>query len=70
MLNMKAIIPNRRIILNQGIFPKGMPWNEDNYGPLIVPKKGYVVNLSPNNIEQWKTTIDSEYGKECRGNKG
>jgi len=45
------------------IFPKGMPWNEDNYGPLIVPKKGYVINLSLNNIEQWRTTIDREYGK-------
>jgi signal peptidase I len=45
------------------IFPKGMPWNEDNYGPLIVPKKGYVINLSMSNIEQWRTAIDREYGK-------
>ena len=45
------------------IFPKGMPWNEDNYGPLIVPKKGYVINLSLSNIEQWRTAIDREYGK-------
>jgi signal peptidase I len=45
------------------IFPKGMPWNEDNYGPLIIPKKGYIVNLSLNNIEQWRTTIDREYGR-------
>lgn len=52
------------------IFPKGMPWNEDNYGPLVVPKKGYVVNLSINNIEQWKTTIDREYGREVVEVKG
>ena len=45
------------------IFPKGMPWNEDNYGPLVVPKKGYVINLSLNNIEQWRTAIDRENGK-------
>ncbi len=45
------------------IFPKGMPWNEDNYGPLIVPKKGYTVRLNIENVEQWRTIIDREYGK-------
>jgi signal peptidase I len=45
------------------IFPRGMPWNEDNYGPLVVPYKGYKINLSPDNVEQWRTTIDREYGK-------
>jgi signal peptidase I len=46
-----------------GIFPKGMPWNEDNYGPLIVPKKGYTIHLDSVNAEQWRITIDREYGK-------
>jgi len=45
------------------IFPKGMPWNEDNYGPLIVPQKGYKIKLSTENVEQWRTIIDREYGK-------
>lgn len=45
------------------IFPKGMPWNEDNYGPLIVPKKGYTVRLNIENVEQWRTIIDREYGR-------
>jgi len=45
------------------IFPKGMPWNEDNYGPLIIPKKGYTVRLNIENVEQWRTIIDREYGK-------
>lgn len=49
-----AGIPNPRI------FPKGMNWNEDNYGPLVVPKKGDVINLTTSNIEQWRTTIDRE----------
>jgi signal peptidase I len=56
--------------VNPSIFPKGMPWNEDNYGPLVIPKKGYTINLSLNNIEQWKTTIDREYGKEVVEVKG
>jgi len=45
------------------IFPKGMNWNEDNYGPLVVPKKGYTIPLNKNNVEQWRTTIDREYGE-------
>jgi signal peptidase I len=45
------------------IFPKGMQWNEDNYGPLVIPKKGYKIRLTPDNVEQWRTTIDREFGK-------
>ncbi|PJA98680.1 MAG: signal peptidase I [Ignavibacteriales bacterium CG_4_9_14_3_um_filter_30_11] len=45
------------------IFPQGAPWNEDNYGPLVVPKKNSTINLNMNNIEQWRTIIDREYGK-------
>jgi signal peptidase I len=50
-------------IVEPRIFPRGMPWNEDNYGPLIVPKKGYTIKLNKDNVEQWRTTIDREYGK-------
>jgi signal peptidase I len=53
------------------IFPRGMTWNEDNYGPLVVPKKGMKIPINIYNIEQWRTTIDREFGKrvvEIRGN--
>lgn len=46
------------------IFPPGMPWNDDNYGPLIVPKKGYTIKLNLSNVDQWAITIDREYGKK------
>lgn len=52
------------------IFPKGKPWNEDNYGPLVVPKKGMTINLDINNVEEWRTVIDREFGDrvvEIRG---
>jgi signal peptidase I len=45
------------------IFPKGTKWNEDNYGPLVVPRKGMTIPLNKYNVEQWKTTIDREYAK-------
>ncbi|NWF50571.1 MAG: signal peptidase I [Ignavibacteriaceae bacterium] len=51
------------------IFPKGMPWNEDNYGPLVVPRKGSKIPLNIYNVEQWRTIIDREYGKRVVGIK-
>jgi len=42
------------------IFPKGSGWNEDNYGPLRVPKKGDIIQLSAENFEQWKTFLMRE----------
>ncbi len=49
--------------INPRIFPKGMPWNEDNYGPIVIPKKGYKIRLDTSNVEQWEITIDREYGR-------
>lgn len=46
------------------IFPKGISQNGDNYSPLVVPKKGDVIKLSIANIEQWKTFIDREFGRD------
>lgn len=45
------------------IFPKGMIWNEDNYGPLVIPSKGLTIPLNIYNVEQWRTIIDREYSK-------
>lgn len=52
------------------IFPKGTHWNEDNYGPLVIPKKGSTIPLNKYNVEQWRTTIDREYGKRVVELKG
>jgi len=54
------------------MFPKGSGWNKDNYGPLVIPKKGEVVKLTPQNIEKWRTLINRNYRREVvsvRGNK-
>ncbi|MCX7878453.1 MAG: signal peptidase I [Ignavibacteria bacterium] len=45
---------------NPLIFPKGKPWNEDNYGPLRVPKKGDVLELNSSNFAEWDTFIKRE----------
>lgn len=45
---------------NTNIFPRGMPWSDDNYGPIAVPKKGDIINLTPQNLDEWKTFIKRE----------
>lgn len=50
-------------VVNPRIFPKGSNFNEDNYGPVYVPKKGDKIPLNVENIEQWRTIIDREFGK-------
>jgi signal peptidase I len=42
------------------IFPPGSPFNEDNYGPIVVPKKGDVIPLSPENFAAWEIFIRRE----------
>lgn len=44
----------------EGMFPKGSGWNADNYGPLVVPRKGMVINLTSENLQQWDTFIRRE----------
>ncbi len=47
-------------IVDPRTFPKGSGWNEDNYGPLRVPKEDDIIKLSPDNLEQWKMFITKE----------
>ena len=42
------------------IFPKGSSFNPDYYGPIVVPFKGMVVDISNGSIEQWQTFIERE----------
>lgn len=50
-------------VSNPRVFPRGSGWNPNNYGPLVIPEKGEVAKLTPENIEKWRTLIDREYGK-------
>ncbi len=49
---------------NPQIFPEGSNFNEDNYGPIVVPKKGDVIHLNENDYLKWKIFIERE-GHEC-----
>lgn len=42
-----------------GVFPSDphFKWNEDNFGPLIIPKKGWTVSLNSTNLALYKRAI-------------
>ncbi len=52
------------------IFPKGAPFNEDNYGPLVIPKKGDVIKLDAKSFPRWEIFIRREgHSAELLGNR-
>ena len=46
------------------IFPKGSDFNQDNYGPIIVPQKGDIVKLNGISFARWQTFVERE-GHTC-----
>ena len=51
---------------NTTFFPNSLPfnWNEDNFGPIVLPKGGSTVNLDVNNLPLYKKII-----REYEGNR-
>ena len=47
------------------IFPKGSNFNQDFYGPVVVPKKGDVIKLDAVSFPEWQTFIERE-GHSCK----
>jgi len=42
------------------IFPNCSGWNQDNYGPICVPRKGSVIEITDFNFDSWKDFIISD----------
>lgn len=57
-------------VSEEGIFPPDSNWNKDNFGPVVVPWKGELVELNPKNALLWKTIIDRELGKNTLSEEG
>jgi signal peptidase I len=45
---------------NPSIFPSGSKFNEDNYGPIIVPQKGMTLVLNAQTFPSWLVFIQRE----------
>lgn len=41
-------------------FPEGRGYTRNNYGPIRIPKKGDVINLTPENCKEWEFFIKKE----------
>jgi signal peptidase I len=42
------------------MFPEGSAFNDVNYGPVIVPKRGDVLTINPASISRWRIFIERE----------
>ena len=56
---------NSRQTPNTSLFPNALPyaWNEDNFGPIVLPKAGTTITLTPENLPLYKRII-----REYEGN--
>ncbi|GAB4291139.1 MAG: signal peptidase I [Ignavibacteriaceae bacterium] len=55
---------------DERIFPPGMNWTKDFYGPVVVPYKGMKIEINPGNISQWKLTINRDAEKNVVSEEG
>jgi signal peptidase I len=53
---------------SQNIFPhnQSYPWNEDNFGPLVMPRKGETIALSIGNLALYSRIINAYEGNKLR----
>ncbi|MFC2093036.1 signal peptidase I [Bacteroidota bacterium] len=52
--------PHSDNIANPRIFPEGSGWNEDNYGPLVIPKIGDKIIIDSSNYKAWEMFVKRE----------
>ena len=55
--NMRTMPPSFQ---DDRTFPPTAMFNEDNYGPIVVPKKGMSIQLNAQNFKMWETFIKRE----------
>jgi len=52
--------PRSDNIANPRIFPEGSGWNEDNYGPLVIPNIGDKIKIDSSNYQVWEMFVKRE----------
>ncbi len=55
-----TLLPLNGSVYRPVYFPNNglIKWNADNFGPLLVPKKGMIIKLTPENILLYRTAIE------------
>ncbi len=59
-----------RVFIPYSIFPYTSKWNEDWYGPLRIPKKGDVINLTQENMPLYHKLISEYEGNDFSEGNG
>jgi signal peptidase I len=61
-----TVVKSPKEISEPMLFPNSQlfKWNRDNYGPVSVPKEGFTVNLTPENIALYGMVIKNYEGNE------
>jgi signal peptidase I len=56
----------------KNLFPynENMNWNVDNYGPVLIPKKGMKIDLTPENVSIYKRAITAFEMNTCEERDG
>jgi signal peptidase I len=52
------------------LFSPGKSCNIDNYGPMVVPKKGDVIGINRQTVKYWGMIINREYGRMVVSTEG
>ena len=55
---------------DERLFSLGKNWNLDNYGPIIVPKRGDIIELNKDNIGCWGMLINRELERKTVSTEG
>jgi len=57
--------PDHLIKPDEPLFPfNDNKWTLHNYGPIVIPRKGMTVELTPKNILFWQAAINAEYDEK------
>jgi signal peptidase I len=52
-----------RKLADRRIFPEGQTWNEDNYGPFVIPRKDMTIPMNQKTFALYRQVIERENGK-------
>lgn len=55
--NLRILPPNYQ---DERTFPPTALFNEDNYGPIVIPQKGMTMNITSENFRMWETFIQRD----------
>jgi signal peptidase I len=58
------------LISKETIYPPGAKWNRISYGPIVIPAKGDVINISPDNFENMQSIIVMDHGERSLLSEG